>query len=215
MSKALILILFIVMLTISHRNHHHNIVVLHLFLQANLISGFRATGMYPVERNEVLKRMPQEQNLDERQSIESMDTALIDMLKERKGETKKTAPRGKKLAKYVPGSILEPSDFVDDAASTSAGPSAPPGLKRKDAPSKKKAKKKCPDKSTIENAEDWFCYGCAEEWVGEDDDGNRWITCDGCSDNYHLQCSGIEYREEEYYDIDLDNRDYFCVNCDA
>ena len=51
-------------------------------------------------------------------------------------------------------------------------------------------------------------------WVGKDDGGNRWIICDKCEGKYHLQCSGIEYEEEEYDDLDLNNEIFYCDNCE-
>ena len=59
--------------------------------------------------------------------------------------------------------------------------------------------------SEVNNEDVWRCNYCKASWLGEDDDGNRWIVCDICSKKYHLQCSGIDYAEEQYYDIDIEN----------
>ena len=48
--------------------------------------------------------------------------------------------------------------------------------------------------------------------MGEDDDGNRWIVCNICSKKYYLQCSGIDYAEEQYYNIDIENNVFFAKN---
>ena len=61
----------------------------------------------------------------------------------------------------------------------------------------------------------WSCNYCGEVWDDEnDDDGNRWIICDGCGKKYHLQCSGIQYREEEYYDVEIEGINFNCENCE-
>ena len=63
------------------------------------------------------------------------------------------------------------------------------------------------------NKEDkWECKWCTEEWDNED--GNRWIVCDNCGDEYHLQCSGMQYKEYEYYDIDNESEEFHCDKCE-
>ena len=50
--------------------------------------------------------MLQENELDALDTSASLNDTVI--LKENKGEWKKTAPRGKKLPRYLPGSVLDP-----------------------------------------------------------------------------------------------------------
>ena len=47
-----------------------------------------------------------------------------------------------------------------------------------------------------------------QQWeVGSD----RWIVCDDCDREYHLQCSGIKYRARDYYKLDIDSMEFFCL----
>ena len=70
-------------------------------------------------------------------------------------------------------------------------------------------KKRTPPKKIITD-DDWICADC-EVW---DDDGDcHWITCDICVSSYHLECSGIQYPPEHYWDIDLDSREFECSDC--
>ena len=82
-------------------------------------------------------------------------------------------------------------------------------------PETKRKKKKSIDNtnSTKEgNSDDmWKCKSCKEIRHGQDDDENRWIVCDACDGNYHLQCSGIYYDEEPYYEIEIENKLFLCV----
>ena len=61
------------------------------------------------------------------------------------------------------------------------------------------------------NSDDaWKCKSCEEIWHGEDGNRNRWIVCDACDGKYHLQCSGIYYKEEQYYEVDIENKLFLC-----
>ena len=38
-----------------------------------------------------------------------------------------------------------------------------------------------------DDGEVWRCQSCNKLWEGnDDDDGNRWVVCDGCNEKYHL-----------------------------
>ena len=37
--------------------------------------------------------------------------------------------------------------------------------------------------------------------------------CDLCDEPFHLQCSGIEYEQKDYYDIDIEALFFECENC--
>ena len=64
------------------------------------------------------------------------------------------------------------------------------------------------------NKEDkWECKWCTEE--RDDEDRNLWIVCDNCGDKYHLQCLGLQYKEDEYYDIDIKSEEFHCDKCES
>ena len=67
------------------------------------------------------------------------------------------------------------------------------------------------DVMEVEEEDIWECEWCGEDW--NDNDDNRWILCDVCDERFHLQCSGIQYKEKEYYDIDIDNVTFHCETC--
>ena len=64
--------------------------------------------------------------------------------------------------------------------------------------------------SSESDQEVWICVVCKEEWEGDD---NRWIVCDLCDEPFHLQCSRIEYKEKDYYNIDIESFFFKCKNC--
>ena len=119
---------------------------------------------------------------------------MIGLLRENQGSgERQKLSRGKKLAK--PGELLSsekltgPSNEVDQQPCSSKSS----GSKH----------------SEVNNEDVWRCKYCKARWLGEDDDGNRWIICNICSKKYYLQCSGIDYGEEQYYDIDIENNMFF------
>ena len=68
-------------------------------------------------------------------------------------------------------------------------------------------------KEAADDGEVWRFQSCNDLWEGDDDDGNRWIVCDGCNEKYHLQFSGIDYVEEDYYSIDIETDSFYCEAC--
>ena len=63
-----------------------------------------------------------------------------------------------------------------------------------------------------ENENIWQCRDCADE---RDEDGDdRCIVCDVCNQPYHLHCSGIQYSISEYWNIQLDEIDFECEECE-
>ena len=63
---------------------------------------------------------------------------------------------------------------------------------------------------TDDVTETWTCRDCHKKYEYDD---HRWIVCDKCDEAYHLECSGIQYKTSTYYDIDIQNMNYFCDNC--
>ena len=51
----------------------------------------------------------------------------------------------------------------------------------------------------------------------DDDDPNQWVVCDvrTCNLAFHLQCSGIDYDKDEYWDLDLENLTFLCEACNT
>ena len=155
------------------------------FMQKNLQSGFRACGIHPLQRSEPLSRLPNTTSLNVSESNSSLNEPIIGLLKNIRGCWEKKRRRGKMIAQ--PGENLSSAKF--DCSSM------PVRSKR------------------THNEEIWTFCSCNEEWKGEDDDGNRWIVCDMC-DKQYLQCSGITYDEEDYYEIDIENELCICEECE-
>ena len=162
-------------------------------------SGFRACGICPLDPNEPLSQLP---SLDVSESNSLLNETLIDLLKKNRGfdSEKQKQTCGKKISK--PGEVLSSTMFEEHAMQSSLE------IKRK--------KKNGNTNSMKEgNSDDtWKCKSCKEIWHGQDDDGNRWIVCDACDGKYHLQCSGIYYEEEQYYEIEIENELFLCEECE-
>ena len=155
----------------------------------NLVSGFRATGLYPRDRQQVLKRLPGAENRDEggADTSDILNETVLDLLKENLGigveKVVKRKPRGPKISagqkimsldkqneaplqqEAGPSSSTNPSTAVTSAESASCGDS--------------------------ETEEVWYCGVCRKKWLAISDD--VWIQCDSCDMPFHLQCCGLDY----------------------
>lgn len=91
--------------------------------QANIKSGFRLCGIYPLDRESVLKKLPSKMRLDELSSASevSWTAAFVDQLEKFRTLDKTSKPRGKKL-NVTAGRSLTEEDLqeakkdVDDVA---------------------------------------------------------------------------------------------------
>ena len=170
-------------------------------MKKNLQSRFRACGICPLDPNEPLSKLP---SLDVSESNSSLNESLIDLLKKNYGCDREKQKRtcGEKISR--PREVLS-STMLEEHAMRSS-------------PETKRKKKKSNDNtnSTKEgNSDDmWKCKSCKEIWHGQDDEENRWIVCDACDGKYHLQCSGIYYEEEQYYEIEIENKLFLCEECE-
>ena len=79
--------------------------------------------------------------------------------------------------------------------------------------SKKKKEQQQNRKKINSSADLWICsdWDCGEEW--DDKSNDHWLVCDSCGDRFHLQCSGIEYKTSDYWDIDLVSMVLECESC--
>ena len=173
----------------------------------NMISGFRATGLYPLDRQQVLKRIPNANNQDldavgGPETSNCLNASVMDLLQGRCGlnatsnETaRSTLKRGKKI---VPGRPLTTASLTTSQPSSS---SSHQGISTGD----------ITIFSSIPTDDEWICSECGEPWQENSDD--RWILCDSCDKQYHLQCSGVACRKKEYYSIDVEGMSFYCKDC--
>ena len=137
--------------------------------------------------------------------------------------------RGRKV---VPGRSIRAADLTDNQPSTSAS-SVRPAVTSNNQGSitvssvRAPATDNLPSSSASQNllshnnatgtlnasAEDdeWICFECEELWEADGDD--RWIVCDNCDKQFHLQCSGVTYRQKNYYSVDIENMSFVCKEC--
>ena len=89
-----------------------------LTVKDSLKSGFRTCGLYPLDRNEVLQKLPDYQNLNELEANSTLNDSLIELLKEYcEGKEEEKKKRGKKIPKkianlktVIPGRALQLQD---------------------------------------------------------------------------------------------------------
>ncbi|XP_039755804.1 uncharacterized protein LOC120630605 [Pararge aegeria] len=82
--------------------------------KANIIAGFRKTGIYPINEDEVLSRLPKVQNNENKTEIEK---SVLDLLKEmRYGTMDITEPKRKKKLEVIPGRSVsnENEDYIEE-----------------------------------------------------------------------------------------------------
>lgn len=234
----------------------------------HLISGFKATGISPCNREPVLEKLPDaDKDPGGDGSAVALSHSVMAVLQERCGIGEEKQPRKKRGPKVQAGKRIMASDIPTEEEKAAK--------KRKTAAKKKTTttgKKKAPAKNAAdddvvedgqqpstsgyqqpvrenpkraargsgrqalmlkammecedveseteeeifldseENDEDeWVCDYCAVRWDEEGTD--RWVVCDVCDGKYHLQCSGIDYIQEDYYDINLIQYRFLCDSC--
>ena len=136
---------------------------------SHLISGFKGSGIYPIDRTQVLKRL--------------------------RGQ-----PASQILSGPVPNASL--TECVRTLLEDKCGPPAKKSRKRG-------TKVKYGQRIVI--LADWkenHCFECEEQFVSDSD--RIWIGCDHCDNWFHLECSGVDYEEGDYYDIDIESLPFRC-----
>ena len=82
--------------------------------EENLVNDFKKCGIYPLDCNQLLSRLPYETNSQE--ANQRVDECLINMLKSASGEDDAAPKRGKKLI-FSPGKAISVSADSNDTES--------------------------------------------------------------------------------------------------
>ena len=173
---------------------------------SSLISGFRATGIYPIDRGQVLKRLPgMDKDPGGDEAISVLNESVLELLKDNLGIGSNAAPPKKSRGPKVPaGQRITVIPGKENVSNNIAGPS---GSSR----GKGKAKKKSCSSVEASVDERWFCGSCNVEWKKQSDD--VWIQCDRCDVPFHLQCAGFDYDPEDYYELNIEAIEFTCSRC--
>ena len=140
---------------------------------SHLKSGFSASGIYPLDRQQVLKRLPGQKSKEDDNEVTILNNTVMEMLKEHCAapNTARRARRGRKITHGKRIVTLQERSEADESSGSS-------------------------------------CWACKDQFCEEGDD--NWIQCDNCDKWYHFQCSGLDYREEDYYTMDLSAMAFSC-----
>lgn len=146
-------------------------------------SGFKATGIYPIDRSQVLKRLPGKRNTDTggEDTERIFSENVMNMLRDNCGQS----------ASYV---------------RKSRGRKITPGKRIVTLEQAKKKKKRTKEDGLKEE-----CGECSLPWDSDGDD--RWIRCEDCDQWYHLRCSGISYEGCSYDELDIESIAFTCYMC--
>ena len=141
-----------------------------IFSPNNLKSGFRATGLFSLDRNQVLKRLPSCNSsftADAECSSSALNEPVLSLLQTHCGLGKspgeRSCKRGQKIVSGKQIFSLQSTGSSDDASTSHNN-----------------------DSGVGANDEQWVCHICKAAWEVEGDD--RWIVCDKCNKQCHLQC---------------------------
>ena len=169
---------------------------------SDLVAGFRASGIHPLNRNEVLKRILSSMQVEDI-NLQVLNDSVLQVLEENCGVGRQTKSSNRKH-----GRKIKPGEQIVDSEKEPWG-SQSSEKKKKILSSKTKAANYVGD--TKNQEEEWRCYDCEEAWDENGDDW--WVVCDICSLKFHLQCSGISYEIKQYWDINLEITYFECENC--
>ena len=143
---------------------------------SNLMSGFAACGLVPLNREKVLQKLPgckhHTSDPGGDGTLDVLNESCLAILKQHCAPTIKPTRkyRGKKV---IPGKPV--------------------------------------DANQLEKEVNWVCQFCDQPW--DQDDDSRWIVCDICDTAFHLECCGLKYKRNQYYEIDIANLDFACDDC--
>ena len=180
----------------------------------NLISGFRATGLFPLDRDQVLKKLPgYDKHHDEVAQNAALNDSVMSLLRKHCGldSNSKQSGRNRRGKKVTPGEAVTPTKLSDCQPSTSSNAATVPNFVLSPPASTLPVKGSASDELLVEVDEEWVCNECLEPWQADGDD--RWIVRDDCEKQYHLQCSGVKYRKNNYYTLDIESLPFSCGEC--
>ncbi|KAJ8954925.1 hypothetical protein NQ314_006999 [Rhamnusium bicolor] len=187
----------------------------------NLISGFRATGLFPPHPNEVLKRIPDGLTDDQASIGRSLDASLIDLLKEHRGigSEKQRKSRGKKMQPGANLAVQTVNTTVSTELDVNNDDTTPelqdaPECSGVMGPKKKKIKKQISvrpreksqrQKESESNAKcgiclcNWKDYKHKLEWI-KCVQCQKWICgfCNNASEDHYFTCERCADSEDEY-----------------
>lgn len=134
----------------------------------HLVSGFKGSGIYPLDRSQVLKRLSGSKapKIDTALPSASLKDICIDFMKKRTGppKAKKRLKRGFKLT-HGQAIVISEEDWTEN-----------------------------------------HCSKCDQKYVKDSD--RVWVGCDRCEKWYHLECSGLDFDEDD--DLELENIEFEC-----
>ena len=138
------------------------------YIHSDLLqSGFRKTGIYPMNRNEVLRELPGERT---KLYNSDLNDSVLSLLQAHVGENSYTNDSKRRSSKPTPGKRITYKPKI---------------------------------------------YTCTCKEIYDDNNaGERWIQCSECKLEWaHLECSGIDFEEEEYLDKDFSDYYFQCKKC--
>ena len=143
----------------------------------NLVSGFRATGLYPLDPTQVLKRLPPtDDNVPGSSLRESFGESVVELLREHVGASNVTSVKRKRGPKVAPGKRVSLADL------------------QKPQSSKRPASRQSFSSSSEESSdeEDDVCQICYRVNPPGCGDKIKWEGCDNCDLWYHTKCLNSE-----------------------
>ena len=142
---------------------------------ANLVAGFKASGISPLDSSQVISRLAGGNSVAGREDPRDIGGAgMVDILNEA-------------VVSLLRGYL---------------GISEDPPAKRKGRGKKVTPGKALTSTVNQKNVIVWFCMDCSDGYDGTD---SRWVVCDRCDHAFHLEHSGIQYFTRDYYDLPLES----------
>ena len=151
--------------------------VFHQLKPSNLISGFRACGIVPLDSSQVIQRLPGKTAVCSETTRKVLNESVVELLKTHLGVGPSCTPRPRRGNK-----VSEPGKAIT-----------------------------IPVADVNDGEVNWVCGSkeCGKAW--DKDGADRWIVCDMCDRAYHLHCSRVQYRKEDYNVLDVESIHFDCA----
>ena len=171
----------------------------------NMVSGFRATGLFPINPKIVINKLPRSPSGMTEVALctgtSLVSDAVVDLLRTMRGTDEPPKKKRRTRVNVIPGKSISSEDLSGiEASSLTAISQTPQAALSSSRPSSKTRRGKKSKTQKTEESEDFDCLFCGESYVHPPNE--TWIKCDNCERWCHEACADLR-ASSDFYICDL------------